>query len=332
MPNIRLKRYTGAAWENLDVQTEWAQILNKPTTFTPTAHTHVKADITDFGHTHGNISNTGTITSTTVTPADQDRILIADNSASGSIERGIIIGTATTTFLRNDGTWATPAGSGVSGSGIANEITYWTATSTLGSLATATYPSLTELARVKGLTSAVQTQLDGKAPTSHATSATTYGVGTNANYGHVRGATRLTGASDGESGVAIVSGIAYATKTLRVNAVAQQSWGTLLDLDTTEGSILRFVDLTLTRTEGGITYYVGSIMVDINVVPTNNFTTTPTPTVTGGYRWRLPSQNSANTQVTLPIYMYRNTVDNALRAYVDQATAATYDYECVGYF
>jgi hypothetical protein len=112
MPNIRLKRYTGAAWENLDVQTEWAQILNKPTTFTPTAHTHVKADITDFGHTHGNISNTGTITSTTVTPADQDRILIADNSASGSIERGIIIGTSTTTFLRNDGQWTTPAGGG----------------------------------------------------------------------------------------------------------------------------------------------------------------------------------------------------------------------------
>lgn len=46
MPNIRLKRYTGAAWEDLDVQTEWAQILNKPTTFTPTAHTHATSDIT----------------------------------------------------------------------------------------------------------------------------------------------------------------------------------------------------------------------------------------------------------------------------------------------
>ena len=32
----------------------------------------------------------------------------------------------------------------------------------------------------------LQTTLDGKAPTSHASSATTYGKGTNANYGHVK--------------------------------------------------------------------------------------------------------------------------------------------------
>jgi hypothetical protein len=31
---------------------DWSAILNKPTTFTPSAHTHVKADVTDFAHTH----------------------------------------------------------------------------------------------------------------------------------------------------------------------------------------------------------------------------------------------------------------------------------------
>jgi hypothetical protein len=46
MPNIRLKRYNGAAWENVEVQTDWSQILNKPSTFTPTAHTHNGSDIT----------------------------------------------------------------------------------------------------------------------------------------------------------------------------------------------------------------------------------------------------------------------------------------------
>lgn len=110
MPNIRLKRYTGAAWENLDVQTEWAQILNKPTTFTPTAHTHVKADITDFSHSHGNISNTGTWNNSPITPTNADTIPL---TRSGSISNSnLTIGTSTTTFLRNDGTWATPAGGG----------------------------------------------------------------------------------------------------------------------------------------------------------------------------------------------------------------------------
>ena len=48
------------------------------------------------------------------------------------------------------------------GTGVANEITYWSGTNALGSLATATYPSLTELSYVKGVTSAIQTQLNAK--------------------------------------------------------------------------------------------------------------------------------------------------------------------------
>jgi len=61
-------------------------------------------------HVHGNILNGGTITATVVTPADTDTILIADASNSGKVERGITIGTGTTTYLRNDGSWGTPAG------------------------------------------------------------------------------------------------------------------------------------------------------------------------------------------------------------------------------
>lgn len=44
---------------------------------------------------------------------------------------------------------------------------------TLGSLATATYPSLTEVSYVKGVTSAIQTQLDSKASTAYVDSAVT---------------------------------------------------------------------------------------------------------------------------------------------------------------
>lgn len=48
------------------------------------------------------------------------------------------------------------------GTGTANEIAYWSGTNVVGSLAVATYPSLTELSYVKGVTSAIQTQLNGK--------------------------------------------------------------------------------------------------------------------------------------------------------------------------
>lgn len=53
----------------------------------------------------------------------------------------------------------------VDGSGVSNQITYWIDSDTLGPLDTATYPSLTELSYVKGVTSAIQTQLNGKEPT-----------------------------------------------------------------------------------------------------------------------------------------------------------------------
>lgn len=57
-------------------------------------------------------------------------------------------------------------GSGdISGSGVANELAYFTAEKTIDNLAVATYPSLAELAYVKGVTSAIQTQLNGKQAT-----------------------------------------------------------------------------------------------------------------------------------------------------------------------
>lgn len=50
----------------------------------------------------------------------------------------------------------------ISGTGTVNQIAYFTGTTSIGSLGTTTYPSLTELARVKGVTSSIQTQLNGK--------------------------------------------------------------------------------------------------------------------------------------------------------------------------
>lgn len=68
---------------------------------------------TDIGaatntHVHGDVSNTGTLTSTAITPANADYLIISDTSDGGAIKRGVLIGTATTTYLRNDGVWETP--------------------------------------------------------------------------------------------------------------------------------------------------------------------------------------------------------------------------------
>lgn len=56
--------------------------------------------------------------------------------------------------------FTTVSGGGISGSGTANEIAYFTAPTAIASLPVATYPSLTELAYVKGVTSSIQTQLN----------------------------------------------------------------------------------------------------------------------------------------------------------------------------
>jgi len=66
----------------------------------------------------------------------------------------------------------------VTGTGTTNEITYWTGTSTVGSLSTATYPSLTELSYVKGVTSAIQTQLNSKQATITLTTTGSSGAAT----------------------------------------------------------------------------------------------------------------------------------------------------------
>lgn len=60
-------------------------------------------------HAHGNITSGGDITATAPTVASGDKLVINDESAS-KITNGPSFGTSTTTYLRNDGTWGTPAG------------------------------------------------------------------------------------------------------------------------------------------------------------------------------------------------------------------------------
>lgn len=61
-------------------------------------------------HAHGSVTSAGAITSDT-TVASGDKLVISDSSDSSKLKRsGIAFGSDTTTFLRNDGTWAAAGG------------------------------------------------------------------------------------------------------------------------------------------------------------------------------------------------------------------------------
>lgn len=98
----------------------------------------------------------------------------ADGNGIASITTNKVAKTTTVTITEDDSTvttfdvedWSDGAGSGdISGSGTANEIAYFTAEKTIDNLPVATYPSLAELSYVKGVTSAIQTQINWKQTT-----------------------------------------------------------------------------------------------------------------------------------------------------------------------
>jgi hypothetical protein len=97
MANVKIRRKTGSsAYDVVYPTADWSNIDNKPATFTPTSHTH------------GNITNGGTITADTAIASGQKLVLV--NGSDAIVRSSIALGTGTTTFLRNDGSWATPAG------------------------------------------------------------------------------------------------------------------------------------------------------------------------------------------------------------------------------
>lgn len=83
-------------------------------TFPTTLNGYGITDAATSDHTHGNLTNDGCIT-TAITVAQNDYIIIGDNSSSGKIGKGPVfcdtISSQTTSskFLREDGTWSAPS-------------------------------------------------------------------------------------------------------------------------------------------------------------------------------------------------------------------------------
>jgi hypothetical protein len=79
-------------------------------TFTQGNDSRLSDARTPLSHTHGDISNTGAIATTAVSPESNDYIIISDSNNSNVLKRGILINSVIPdgTFLQNNGTFARP--------------------------------------------------------------------------------------------------------------------------------------------------------------------------------------------------------------------------------
>jgi len=111
------------------------------------------------------LGTTGTDLSSTVANGTTTPVITLQVPTASASNRGALSSTDWSTFNGKQAALTNP----ITGTGTTNELSYWASASTHGSLAVATYPSLTELAYVKGVTSAVQTQISAKAPTASPT-------------------------------------------------------------------------------------------------------------------------------------------------------------------
>ncbi len=126
----------------------------------------------------------------------------------------------------------------------ASTIASFDSSKNLVSLATATYPSLTELSYVKGVTSALQTQIDSKAATS-----TTITAGSGLAGGGSLAANRTIDIGQGD-------GITVSADSIAVDSTVIRTTGTQTITGNKTISVSTGVGLTLTNTGTGYSFVV----------------------------------------------------------------------------
>jgi hypothetical protein len=175
----------------------------------------------------------------------------------------------------------------ITGSGTANEIAYFTSGQVIGSLATSTYPSLTELALVKGVTgSDIQTQINGKMTNPMTT-------GGDIIYG-------------GGSGVPTRLANGTAGQILQSNGTTlAPSWVAAPSITNTQ--TLTCIGLVLTTVTDAVNYHIGTIAAAPSSVDARRaFKPTANCTVTAA-SFTLEQVNNGSNE-TVSVYL-RNVTD-----------------------
>lgn len=120
------------------------------------------------------LGTSGNDLSSTVANGTTTPVITLNVPTASATNRGALSSADWTTFNNKQNALTNP----VTGTGTTNELAYFTGSTTIASLTTATYPSLTELSYVKGVTSSIQTQLNAKQGTLTLTTVGTSGAAT----------------------------------------------------------------------------------------------------------------------------------------------------------
>jgi hypothetical protein len=131
---------------------DWNDVLNKPSTFSPSAHTHVLVDVTDVTATAAELNVLDGITASTA------ELNLLDGVTASTAELNYVDGVTSAIQTQIDGKAAAVH------THIVADITDLTATATELNVLDGITATVTELNYTDGVTSSIQTQLNEKAP------------------------------------------------------------------------------------------------------------------------------------------------------------------------
>lgn len=136
-------------------------------------------------HVHGNLTNAGTLSGASMVVVTDANKKITTSSSITTTELGYLDGVSSNIQTQLNGKSAsTHVHGNITNAGALATASAVVVTDGNKLITASTTVSTTELGYLDGVTSAIQTQLNGKAPTSHASTATTYGASSATNYGH----------------------------------------------------------------------------------------------------------------------------------------------------